>query len=76
MGCDVASSHGVVELFVEPDAGVESIKKAVEDFVIRNGTFECGIAGWDMRLTAAREHPDGAKEVAHGVSAMIFAQEK
>jgi len=79
MSCDRLShgeGGGTIEILVSERSNLESIKHAVEALVLRVGTIECGIAGWDFALLNEREARGGVEEeVAPGVKAVIRARE-
>jgi hypothetical protein len=74
MPCDVrpAGSHVSVEILVREDAGLDSIKDAVEKTILRYGTIECGIQGFDMRIVANRDGKP--EELAPGVTAVTHGE--
>jgi hypothetical protein len=65
-------SGGTIEILVSEHSNLESIKQAVENLVLRIGTIECGIAGYDFTMLTERDARGGVEEeVAPGVKAVI-----
>jgi hypothetical protein len=74
MSCYERSNEGggTIEILVSEKSNLESIKQAVESLVLRVGTIECGIGGFDFAMLTARDAGSGVEEeVAPGVRAVI-----
>lgn len=67
-----AGSGGTVEILVSERSNLESIKDAVELLVLRFGTIECGIGGFDFSIRTEREarDPGISEEIVPGIRAI------
>lgn len=65
-------SPGTIEIQVGERANLETLKSAVESLVLRYGTIECGIGGFDVRITTEREARKPTEEIAPGIKAVTL----
>ncbi len=65
-------SLGTIEIQVGERANLETLKGAIESLVLRYGTIECGIGGYDFRIMTEREarKPGTPEEIAPGIKAV------
>jgi hypothetical protein len=68
----VDGGGGTIEILVSERSNLENIKEAVEALVLRIGTIECGIGGFDFTMLTERDARGGEEEeIAPGVKAVI-----
>jgi hypothetical protein len=63
-----------IELRVTEHADLANLKEAVERLVLRFGTVECGIAGFDVFIRTEREARQAGEEIAPGVKAVTHTR--
>ena len=63
---------GTIDFFVSEHANLDGLKAAIESMVLRFGTIECGIGGYELRMLTEREGRAAGphEEVAPGVKAV------
>jgi hypothetical protein len=78
-GCYVPKSGGrggTISVLVSEHATLDNVKAAVEKIVLRYGTIECGIGGFDLSIRTDREagYPRQTEEIAPGVGAVLLRE--
>jgi hypothetical protein len=71
-----STGGGTIEIQLDEHANLANLKTAIEKVVLRVGTIECGIGGYDMRIVPANAAKQGGKleEIAPGIKAVTHSR--